>query len=623
VKRAHPESGVDLTFIKLSGESNGDAGDPYIGLDRFGRTVDHRWTTGTTTKDHFQYGHDRNSNPLYKENMVEATRSELFAYDGFNQLTNFSRGTLNTNKDGISGTASRTQSWDFDALGNVESRTTNGTAETRSHNKQNELTAASGQTSPTYDANGNQTNDLAGLGYKFDAWDRLVEVTSSGGGAAIRTYHYDALGRRIQETAGGTTTDFYYSAAWQVLEERVGSAAKISYVWSPVYVEAMIARDRDTDANGSLDERLYPMHDANFNVTGLVNTSGTAVERFANDAFGLPTFSDASYGTRSSSSYGWNYLHQGLRWDGTIGKYWNRRRDFDPVQGRFTSVDPLRFGAGDVDFYRYEGNAPVAWLDSSGLDYRSDFWDGFGKSGRGSDLFSSLKTSSSVHHTKPQILRSLYDHLGINIDSVDHLRGVQRGEVHQSLTNQQRQFIQSEMDQCGKGWKYAKVDDVKKFIDTVKNDQKFIDRLNTFTDTQAKLAEEAGVLYKNNLTGRQVTSQFNRMDGRRAQVRAVLSVKGFGSKVLPRAAGALAIFSVLVPAQVVCAGHNKEQEAAFTTLMARYESAYATAVGGGTVDQLQLQNLQGDFIAYLKTLGVSDEALAVVAKGIAIYLADQ
>ena len=43
VTRAHPQPGVDLTYVKLSGESAGDAGDQYTGLDRFGRVVDQRW----------------------------------------------------------------------------------------------------------------------------------------------------------------------------------------------------------------------------------------------------------------------------------------------------------------------------------------------------------------------------------------------------------------------------------------------------------------------------------------------------------------------------------------------------------------------------------------------------
>lgn len=43
VTRAHSQPGVDLTYLKRSGESNADAGDQYIGLDRFGRVADHRW----------------------------------------------------------------------------------------------------------------------------------------------------------------------------------------------------------------------------------------------------------------------------------------------------------------------------------------------------------------------------------------------------------------------------------------------------------------------------------------------------------------------------------------------------------------------------------------------------
>jgi hypothetical protein len=55
-------NGIELTYIKQSGESNGDAGDQYIGLDRFGRVVDQRWipaSSPTAPTDRFQYGYDR------------------------------------------------------------------------------------------------------------------------------------------------------------------------------------------------------------------------------------------------------------------------------------------------------------------------------------------------------------------------------------------------------------------------------------------------------------------------------------------------------------------------------------------------------------------------------------
>jgi YD repeat-containing protein len=208
VKRAHPQPGVDLTFIKLSGESNGDAGDQYAGLDRFGRIADQRWTTSTpTAKDRRQYGYDRDSNRLYAENLVDTSRSELYAYDGLNQITSFDRGTLNGTKDGISGSASRSQDWDFDALGNWDSLTTDGgAAQTRGHNKQNEITSISGATTPTYDANGNLTNDDFGRQPKYDAWNRLTEIRDSGNNL-LATYRHDGLGRRIRETRGSTTTD--------------------------------------------------------------------------------------------------------------------------------------------------------------------------------------------------------------------------------------------------------------------------------------------------------------------------------------------------------------------------------------------------------------------------------
>jgi hypothetical protein len=66
VRRVHPESGIDLDYVKLPGEPDGDAGDPYTGLDRFGRVVDQRWWNASNTDmDRWQYGYDRNSNRVW------------------------------------------------------------------------------------------------------------------------------------------------------------------------------------------------------------------------------------------------------------------------------------------------------------------------------------------------------------------------------------------------------------------------------------------------------------------------------------------------------------------------------------------------------------------------------
>ncbi len=45
-----------------------------------------------------------------------------------------------------------------------------------------------------------------------------------------------------------------------------------------------------------------------------------------------------------------------------------RERQYDPTIGRFISEDPIRFGAGDANLYRYVWNNPVNNVDPSGHD---------------------------------------------------------------------------------------------------------------------------------------------------------------------------------------------------------------------------------------------------------------
>jgi len=370
VVRSHPQPDLDLTYAKRSGESNGDAGDQYTGLDRFGRVVDQRWldaSSGVAT-DRFQYGYDLLGNRLFRDNLVNAAFGELYGYDAMTQLVSFDRGTLNGPKTGLTGAASRAQDWDYDAVGNFDSVTTNGTAQTRTANAQNEITGIGGLTTPTYDANGNMTGDETGKQFVFDAWNRLVTVKNSGG-ATLKTYSYDGQNRRVTETAGGTTTDLFYSANWQVLAEKVGSNFTRRYVWSPVYVDAMVLRDRDTDANGTLDERLWVQQDANWNVTALVNGSGAVVERYVYDAFGVRSVYDASWSSLGSSAYSWSSGFQGTFFDSIASLNAVRERWYSPTLGRPVQLDPLGF-AEDVNFYRWERNNPVRYTDPLGLGVR-------------------------------------------------------------------------------------------------------------------------------------------------------------------------------------------------------------------------------------------------------------
>jgi RHS repeat-associated protein len=167
----------------------------------------------------------------------------------------------------------------------------------------------------------------------------------------------------------GTATDLYYSSTWQVLEERTGdvSTATIQYVWSPLYVDALVLRDRSTQNNGTLDERLWLQQDANFNVTALLNGSGTVVERYIDDPYGKPTYLSAAWATIGSSAYAWVYLLQGGRYDALDGQYDFRNRVLSQSLSRWLQQDPLRQQSQDDNFYRLEGNHPLSTQDALGL----------------------------------------------------------------------------------------------------------------------------------------------------------------------------------------------------------------------------------------------------------------
>jgi hypothetical protein len=62
VRRYHPEPDIELTLIG----DPGDAGDPYRGLDRFGRLVELLWKNlgEETITDHFAHKHNANTNRI-------------------------------------------------------------------------------------------------------------------------------------------------------------------------------------------------------------------------------------------------------------------------------------------------------------------------------------------------------------------------------------------------------------------------------------------------------------------------------------------------------------------------------------------------------------------------------
>ena len=146
-----------------------------------------------------------------------------------------------------------------------------------------------------------------------------------------------------------------------------GSVAR-QFIWGLRYVDDLIRRDLYT--SGSISETLFAMQDGNFNVTALVQIiSGTTtvVERYRYDAYGVPTFLDASFNVLSASAFDWETLYAGYRYDSTTGLYHVRYRTYHPSLGRWMQRDPLATTETVRNRYEYAVSSPVSGFDPSGL----------------------------------------------------------------------------------------------------------------------------------------------------------------------------------------------------------------------------------------------------------------
>jgi RHS repeat-associated protein len=399
---------IKYTLASVTGSIDPLTGDIYSGLDLFSRIKDVRWYNYGTSTDavRIQHGYDRASNRQWRQDPVAAANSaafdELYAYDGLYRLKSMQRGTLNGSQTAIvGGTATFGQCWTLDATGNWkgfrDDDTGSGTwdlVQSRTANTVNEITnitnsVGSAWANPAYDPNGNMTSlpmpsaPASALTGTFDAWNRLVELVDATSGNTVQKNAYDALRRRTikQSYTSGTlseTRHLYYSSAWQVLEERVGTStnADRQFVWGLRYIDDLVLRDRDTTGGGTLNERFYALQDPNWNVVGLSSSSGSIQERYSYDAYGMPTFLTAAFGSRSSSSYAWETLYAGYRYDADAGLYLARNRILDPRTGSWGQRDPLEDIYASLNVYEYCSSDPFLDVDPYGLV--EGYWEGVG-----------------------------------------------------------------------------------------------------------------------------------------------------------------------------------------------------------------------------------------------------
>jgi RHS repeat-associated protein len=70
---------------------------------------------------------------------------------------------------------------------------------------------------------------------------------------------------------------------------------------------------------------------------------------------------------RSQSAIGNRFMFQGREYLSELGIYDFRNRYYQPALGRCLQKDPLGFGGGDANLFRYCGGDPVNGRDPYGL----------------------------------------------------------------------------------------------------------------------------------------------------------------------------------------------------------------------------------------------------------------
>jgi RHS repeat-associated protein len=210
---------------------------------------------------------------------------------------------------------------------------------------------------------------------------------------------YDAKGRRITKAIANTgswdCTYNYYHKGDSVIEEQNGSAQTIKqYVWGLGYIDELIQTSLNSNptSQSTCDTPYWAEQDANWNVLGIVNSSGVLTERYEYGAYGQRTmYSGAGSNdpfctaattastrfTANGTAEPWALCevgHQGLIHDEESDLVYSRKRMFNAMFGRMSQREPFGYRYVDgINLYAYERNAPSDRVDPSGLDTKCTY----------------------------------------------------------------------------------------------------------------------------------------------------------------------------------------------------------------------------------------------------------
>jgi len=235
------------------------------------------------------------------------------------------------------------QAFSYDAFGNINKSGTISFQATYSYltNRMTEI----GSSTPTYDANGNVTNDFLNT-YAWDASGR--PVTADGVGLT-----YDALGRMVEQNKSSTCYEIVYAPTGAKFAILNGATLQKAFVPLPggsqaVYTSSGLAYYRHSDWLGS---------------SRFASTSSRTM--YSDEAYGPFGEPYAQSGTADLSFTGMNQDTASNMYDFPAREY--------GTQGRWPSPDPLGIGSAALanpqswNRYAYVLDNPMRNTDRTGL----------------------------------------------------------------------------------------------------------------------------------------------------------------------------------------------------------------------------------------------------------------
>jgi RHS repeat-associated protein len=329
--------------------------------------------SSAATLQNLAYLWDIDDNLTQRKDITQSL-TEIFTPDGLNRL---SSSTLNSVSN---------LSVTYDAAGDILSRSDVGTY-TYGNSAHPHGVMAAGSNSYTYDANGNVAS-RNGLANTWASYNLPTLLQSSVSGSTLSSeLWYGPDHQRYQQVAtelNGTETTRYVGG---VLEKMNATTTGLTYwrhyVNTPTGRTIVVSRNSDssTTTNLVLSDHLGSGDAIVNGSTGVLNVQESfgafGLRRQSNWAAGVPSYWD-QVAITESTRHGFT-SHEHLD---NVGLIHMNGRVYDPITGRFLSVDPDPGEPGDsqrLNPYSYVGNKPLVRTDPTG--YKdviawSAFWGG-------------------------------------------------------------------------------------------------------------------------------------------------------------------------------------------------------------------------------------------------------